>query len=280
MADTSESPRPDALRVLVVDDERLARNRLIKLLEREPDVEHVAQAATGAEAVAAIGAARKAGRPFDVVFLDVHMPGLSGLDVVREVGPAAMPVTIFVTAYDQHALEAFELAAIDYLLKPFENERFRQTLQRARETVRLRKVEMLQARLLALLHGEAAPMAEAAGTEPPPPPLERIAVEMRGQVRLVPTSEVDYLEAEGNYVRVHSDDETFVISDTLRELEERLDPRAFFRIHRSTIVRLDRIEALLTASGGDYAVRLDSGRRLKVARSRRDELASRLGVGS
>lgn len=191
-----------------------------------------------------------------------------------------MPVTIFVTAFDQHALTAFELAALDYLLKPFENERFRQTLERARDTVRLRQVDHLHDRLRTLLGSEAttpataAPSAETKMSRP----LERIAVEMRGQVRVLPVEHVDYFSAEGNYVQIHAGDETFLINDTLTSLEERLDPSDFFRIHRSTIVRLDRIASLLTAQGGDYAVRLRDGTRLKVARGRREPLAERLGI--
>ena len=266
-ADPPPTAPPNALRVLVVDDEPLARQRLLDLLAQEPGVE-AETAASGREAVARI----RADAP-DLLFLDVQMPGLTGLDVVREVGPEAMPVTIFVTAFDQHALAAFELAALDYLLKPFEDERFRAALARARDTVRLRQVDALQHRLLTLLHGEAAP--------PPPPPaayLERIAVEMRGQIRVVPVEAVDYVTADGPYAEVHTAADTFVIRERMQTLEDRLDPAAFARIHRSTIVRLDRIEALLTAGGGEYAVRLTDGTKLRVSRSRRDDLAARLGL--
>jgi two-component system LytT family response regulator len=190
-----------------------------------------------------------------------------------------MPAAIFVTAYNEHAVAAFELAALDYLLKPFENERFRQTLNRAREIVRLRRTDALQERLRTLLKesgvgGRTEPASKASA----PRFLQRIAVEMRGQIAVVPVERVDYLEAEGNYVAVHADEETYLINDTLSALEARLDPEQFFRIHRSTIVRLDRVEALLTASGGDYAVRLRGGKRLRLARSRRDEFAGRLGL--
>lgn len=273
---TSSSP----LRVLVVDDERLARQRMLRLLEDEPDVEIAGMVATGEEAIEQIRAARAKGSSIDVVFLDVQMPGLTGLDVVREVGPEAMPVTIFVTAYDQHALAAFEFAAVDYVLKPFENERFYQTLERARRMVRLEQVDALQDRLLDLLQEHSAstderPVPDASSE---PEYMERIAVEKRGQIRIVPVERIDYFEAEGNYVRLHAGEETHLISDTMQNLEERLDPEAFVRIHRSTIVRLDRVETLLTSPGGDYAVRLRDGTRLKVARGRRDDLVERLGL--
>lgn len=258
------------LRVLIVDDEPLARRRLESLLEGEDEVEVAGTASTGVEAVAALRE-----QDVDVVFLDVQMPGMTGLDVVRRIGPDNMPVTIFVTAYDQHAVAAFELSAVDYLLKPFDNERFAQTLDRARETVRLRKMDDLHDRLRTLLSGTEN-AAEAVPARPKY--LERIAVEMRGQIRVIPVEQVDYLAAEGNYVRLHSRGESYLLSDTLSAMEERLDPEEFFRIHRSTIVRLDRVEALHTASGGDYAVRLVDGTILKLARGRRDDFAQRMGL--
>jgi two-component system LytT family response regulator len=259
-----------SLRVLVVDDEPLARQRLLDLLEPDDRVEVIGTAGNGREAVEAIRA-----REPDLVFLDVQMPGLTGLDVVREIGPEAMPVTVFVTAFDQHALQAFELAALDYLLKPFEDERFHAALERARDTARLRQVDALQSRLRALLDPEpAAPPPSA----PPADYLERIAVEMRGQIRIVPVATIDYVAADGPYAELHAGDDTFVVREQMQTLEDRLDPSQFFRIHRSTIVRLDRIESLLVAGGGDYAVRLTDGTRLRVSRSRRDDLAARLGL--
>ncbi|MDT7856702.1 LytTR family DNA-binding domain-containing protein [Rubrivirga sp. S365] len=269
----------EPLRVLVVDDEPLARQRVLDLLTAEPDVEVVGTAGTGRQAVAALaGGAQTAGAQtagaVDVVFLDVQMPGLSGLEVAREVGPEAMPATVFVTAYDQHALAAFDVAAVDYLLKPFDDDRFRQALGRAREAVRLREVDALRGRLAVLLGAEP-------GAAPPERPayLERIAVEGRGQVRLVPVADVDYVVSDGPYAEVHAGGEVHVIRETMRALEEQLDPALFFRVHRSTIVQVDRVEALLTAPGGDYAVRLRDGTRLGLSRSRRDAFARRLGVG-
>ena len=264
---------PAPLRVVVVDDEPLARQRVLDLLAREPDVEVVGTAGTGRQAVAAI--TERGGAAVDLVFLDVQMPGLSGLDVVREVGPEAMPAVVFVTAYDQHALAAFDVAAVDYLLKPFDDDRFRQALGRARRAVRLREVEALRGRLAALL-GAAPPADPGAGR---PEFLERIAVEARGHVRLVPVEAVDYVGADGPYAVLHVGPDTYAVRERMRALEDRLDPAHFFRIHRSTIVQIDRVEALLTAPGGDYAVRLTDGTRLGVSRSRRDAFAERLGIG-
>ena len=274
-------PAPGAppLRVLVVDDEPLARRRVLDLLAGEPDVEVVGEAGTGRTAAAAIADAARAGGAVDVVFLDVQMPGLTGLDVVREVGTGAMPATVFVTAYDHHALAAFDVAAVDYLLKPFDDDRFAQALDRARRAVRLREVDALRDRLAALLGGPTpggpAPPASGGGGAAY---AERIAVEARGQVRLVPVEAVDYVSADGPYAVLHAGGETHVVRERMHALEGRLDPARFFRVHRSTIVQLDRVEALLTAPGGDYAVRLRDGTRLSLSRSRRDAFARRLGI--
>ena len=271
---------PAPLRVLVVDDEPLARRRVLDLLAAEAGVEVVGEAGTGRRAVAALAEQGGAGAPVDLVFLDVQMPGLSGLDVVREVGLEAMPATVFVTAYDRHALDAFDVAAVDYLLKPFDDDRFRQALARARRAVRLREVDALRGRLAALLGAappEAAP-APPAGGAGRPAYAERIAVEARGHTRLVQVEDVDYVSADGPYAVLHVGGETHVVRERMHALEGRLDPDRFFRVHRSTIVQIDRVEALLTAPGGDYTVRLADGTRLSLSRSRRDAFARRLGI--
>ncbi len=262
------------LRVLIADDELLARQRLEDLLAKKDEVELIGMVTNGREAVDAI----RSQAP-DLVFLDIQMPGLTGVDVVREIGPEAMPATIFVTAYDQYALKAFEVAALDYLLKPFEDERFEQAFARAVKTFTLRQVGGMANRMLALLQGSQGPAQPAApAAKTPPAYLERIAVEMRGQMRIVPIKEIDYISASGPYAELHVGEDTYVIRERMQTLEERLDPEAFFRIHRSAIVQLDRIESLLHGVGGDYAVRLKDGRRIKVSRGRREELEQRLGL--
>ena len=269
---------PD-LRVLVVDDEPLARQRVLDLLAREAGVEVVGEAGTGRTAVAAIGELAP-----DLVFLDVQMPGLTGLDVVREVGPEAMPDVVFVTAYDQHALAAFEVSAVDYLLKPFDDDRFRQALTRAREALRLREVDELRDRLAVLLDPGrgAAPVASPVGARSPNPPRaswrDRIAVESRGVTRVVPVADIDYIASDGAYAELHVGGAVHVVRERMQALEDSLDPARFFRIHRSTIVQIDRVESLLTAAGGDYTVRLQDGTRLRLSRSRRDAFAQRLGI--
>lgn len=260
------------LRILIVDDEPLARQRLTDLIEAEPEVEIAGVATNGDGAVAEIRDLDP-----DLVFLDVQMPVKTGLEVVREIGPELMPATIFVTAYDQYALDAFEIAAVDYLVKPFDDERFRQALGRARRRLQLEEVDEMARRLRRVLEGAPAPTAEAPGTGRPGY-LQRIAVESRGRIRVVPVSGIDYITATGRYVTLHAGDSTHVVRDQMQSLEQRLDPEVFVRVHRSTIVRLDRIETLLRAGGGDYGVRLKNGAELGVSRGRVGELERRLGI--
>ena len=264
----------EAIRILIVDDEPLARQWLEDLLSEEEDVEIVGKATNGEEAIAAV-------RDFapDLVFLDVQMPGLTGIDVVREIGPDKMPVTIFVTAYDQYALKAFELATLDYLVKPFDQGRFGQSLARARRLIKLQRMGEMTGRLVKLIQAEeGAQQPDAVAAAPAPSYLERIAVELRGQIRIVRVEEIDFIRASDHYAELHVGDDVLITRERMQTLEERLDPNVFFRIHRSIIVKLDRIESLLVGAGGDYAVRLKGNKRLKVSRGRRDELEARLGL--
>lgn len=269
------------LRVLVVDDEAPARQRILDLLERDRTVRVVGTANNGESAIAAIRELDP-----DLVFLDVQMPGKTGLEVMRAIGADAMPLTIFVTAYDQYALTAFDVAAVDYLVKPFDDERFEQALARARRQVALEKVDQLAGRLRTLLgEGDAPPAATepaaaATGGAATGGYLERIAVDMRGQVKIVPVKQIDYIEASGPYAELHVGDRTYLVRERMQTLEERLDPARFLRIHRSVIVRLELVESLLKGAGGDYAVQLKGGARLKVSRSRYEELAQMLGVST
>lgn len=266
------------LRVLIVDDELLGRQRVEDLVRSQAGAEIVGVAGSGPAAVEAIRELDP-----DLVFLDVQMPGMTGIEVLAEIGAEAMPATIFVTAYDHYALKAFEVAAIDYLVKPFDDERFEQAFERARETIQLREVRRASRKLLGLL-GMASGAASRQDPRPDPQGeevpeyLERLAVEMRGQVRIVPVESIDYILASGPYAEVHTGDKRYVIRERMQALEDRLDPRSFFRIHRSAIVRIERIETLLRSSGGDYAVRLAGGTELGVSRNRREELEARLGM--
>jgi two-component system, LytTR family, response regulator len=265
------------LRVLVVDDEPLARQRLTDLLRGEGGLEVVGEAEDGDEAVRAIRALEP-----DLVFLDIQMPGRTGLDVVRDVGPERMPATIFVTAYDQHALSAFEVAAVDYLVKPFDDERFGQALARARERIRLQEVERMTRRLLAAL-GPGAVAADVAATAVSSGgaaggALQRIAVESRGTVRYVPVEAIDYVTASGPYAELHVGGQTHLVRERMQELERRLDQGRFLRIHRSAIVQLDRVDSLQRRGSGETAVKLRDGTELPVSRSRRELLEQRLAT--
>ena len=266
------SADPTPIRALIVDDEPLARERLRELLDDRSDVILVGEAEDGPEAVDAI---RESGP--DLVFLDVQMPGMSGIDVVEEVGPDAMPVTIFVTAYDQYAIKAFDLAAVDYLLKPFDDERFAQALDRARDQIDNHDAERVSRRLLQMLREKDPELLEEESA-PDGPYLKRIAVQGRGKARIVSVDEITHITADGSYAELHTPDGTHVIRERMKTLASRLNPNSFVRVHRSAIVRLDEVEMILRSGGGDYAVRLKDGTNLSVSRGRIEELQDRLGV--
>jgi two-component system LytT family response regulator len=255
------------LRVLIADDERLARQRLEDLLSYENNVEIVGRTDNGLATIAAIRELEP-----DIVFLDIQMPGKTGLEVVREIGPDDMPPVIFTTAYD-HAVAAFDLAAIDYLIKPFDDERFEKAFRRARKMIELNQVSKLSDELRVLLRTGAGQSGTVKSQY-----LERIAVEMRGQVRVVQVKQIDYMVASGPYAELFVGDKRYLIRERMQTLEERLDPAKFFRIHRSAIVRLDLIETLIKNPGGDYGVQLKSGVKLKVSRGRFESLEALLGV--
>jgi two-component system, LytTR family, response regulator len=255
------------LRVLIADDEKLSRQRLEDLLAHESGVIIVGTADNGVTAIDAIRELKP-----DLVFLDIQMPGKTGLDVVREVGVDEMPPVIFTTAYD-YAVAAFDLAALDYLVKPFDDERFEKAFRRARKMIELNQVSKLSDELRTLL-GAGAQTASPARTQY----LERIAVEMRGQVRVVPVKQIDYMIASGPYAELFVADKRYLIRERMQTLEDRLDPAKFFRIHRSAIVRLDLVETLIRNPGGDYAVVLKGGQKLKVSRSRFERLEELMGL--
>lgn len=242
------------LRVLVVDDEPPARRRLLALLAGEPDVE-AADAADGLQAVEAIRSA-----PPDLVLLDVQMPGLTGFDVIGTVGADAMPPVVFVTAYDEHALRAFEVNAVDYLVKPVVEGRFRKALERARERLGARETG------LAPLVQQLQPGAEK---------LSRLVVSKGDKLRLVPLADVVYLSAAGNYVEVHTATDVTLLRETMARLESRLPGERFARIHRSEIVNLDFVLELEPWFHGDWVVVLKTGEKLRLSRRYQDRLLAR-----
>lgn len=261
-----------AIRTLIVDDEPLARERLRELLDDRPDVAVIGEAEDGLAAAEAIQEQAP-----NLVFLDVQMPGLNGIDVIEEVGREQMPVTVFVTAYDQYAIKAFDLAAVDYLLKPFDDERFEQAFERARDRIADQDTDAISRRLLRMLQ-EKDPSLLEDETAPDEPSLERIAVQGRGKARIVSVDDITHITADGSYAELHTADGTHVIRERMKALAARLDPADFVRVHRSAIVRLDEVELILRSGGGNYAVRLEDGTTVSVSRGRIEELQERLGV--
>jgi two-component system LytT family response regulator len=249
------------IRALVVDDEPLARERIVTLLAKE-DVEVVGECADGAAAIDAILRLSP-----DLAFLDVQMPGADGFDVIQLVGPSKMPPVIFVTAYDNYALRAFEVHALDYLLKPFDRDRFHAALERARQEIERRQNGALEKRLLALVR-DLRPAAQR---------LDRLVVKSGGRVFFVKAEEIDWIEAAGNYVRLHLGADSHLFRETMNALEARLDPDRFFRIHRSRIVNMERIQELQPWFNGEYLVLLRNGTKLTLSRGYREKLQERLG---
>jgi two-component system LytT family response regulator len=245
------------MRALIVDDEPPARARLRHFLEAEPDVELVAECASGPEAVEVI--ARTAPH---VVFLDVQMPVMNGFEVLAALAPGPLPAIIFVTAYDEYALRAFEVHAVDYLLKPYSRERLREALAcaRARST---------SAELVGLEHGLLALVDELRNAHAP---RERIAVRSDGRVFFIAVADIDWVEAAANYVRLHARGESHVLRESMKNMETRLPARSFLRIHRSTIVNIDRIRELQPWFHGEYIVILHDGTKLTVSRAYVDRL--------
>jgi len=247
---------------LIVDDEPLARDRLQKLLDDVPDMTVIGQCTNGKQALKTIREKRPS-----LVFLDVQMPELDGFGVLGELQPDEMPVVIFVTAHDKFALKAFEVHAVDFLLKPFDRERFQTALKRAKERIAQKRPGELDQRLAALL-AEMKPEAAA---------LERMAVKTSGRVIFIKTADIDWIEAADNYVNLHVGNESHLHRETLTALAERLPPKKFMRISRSTIVNVDRIKELQPLFHGEYAVILRNGTTLTLSRSYRDVLDQLIG---
>jgi two-component system LytT family response regulator len=250
------------IRVLLVDDEPLAREMIQEMLAGDPSVEIVGGCAGGAEAVAAI----KEHAP-DLIFLDIQMPEASGFEVLEALKNGYTPHVIFVTAYDQYAVRAFEVHALDYLLKPFDRERFEASWQRVKEHILKEKGGRLDERILTLLEELKAESKY----------LERLVIKSGGRVFFLEAGEIDWIEAEGNYVSVHSGKKSHLLRETISSLEAQLDPKKFRRIHRSAIVQLDKIKELQPWFHGEYRIILHSGAELMLSRNYRENLQDALG---
>jgi two-component system LytT family response regulator len=250
------------IRTLVVDDESLARERLCDMLSADPQIAIIAKCSNGQEAIDAI----QLHSP-DLVFLDVEMPGIDGFGVIEALPTERIPTIIFVTAYDQYAVRAFEVYALDYLLKPFDQERFEKALERAKMHISTERSEALSQRILSAL--------EEIKTRPIH--LERLVIKMNGHVFFIKAEEIDWLEAEGNYVRLHAGKESYLLRDTISALESQLDPKKFIRVHRSAIVNIDRITELQPWFHGEYRIILTEGVQLTLSRTYREKLHELLG---
>lgn len=250
------------IRTLIVDDEPLGRERIRMLLSSDPEIEVVEECSDGQQAVESIKRSKPA-----LVFLDVQMPGMDGFAVLQAIAGGWMPAVVFVTAYDRYAVRAFEVHALDYLLKSFDRERFQAALRRAKEQIRQSREGLLSERLTGLLEDLEAREKR----------LTRLIVRSAGRISFVRVEEIDWLEAADNYVRIHVSRESHLIRETLQSLEERLDPTKFFRIHRSTVVNFDRIKEMQPLFHGDYLVRLRDGTELTLTRNYKEKLAGPLG---
>jgi two-component system LytT family response regulator len=257
------APTPDRIHVLVADDELPARQRLIDLLRRDEQVASVSEAADGQTAVEMIQRQNP-----DLLFLDVQMPELDGLAVIDAIGAAEMPLTVFVTAFDQHAIRAFEANALDYLLKPFSDERFEATMSRAKARLDARSMKEFGQRVMKMV--SAAPAS-------PERRLDRLVVKAGGTTRFVRVIEIDWIEAAGVYVTLHVGGKELLYRAALNDLAEKLDPRRFVRVHRSALINIESVLQLEPISHGEFEAVLKNGSRTRVSRTYRVQLEKRLG---
>lgn len=246
------------IRAIIIDDEPFARKGIKRELERDGTVEITAECANGSDAISAI----KEQKP-DLVFLDLQMPEIDGFGVVESIGVEKMPFVIFVTAFDQFALKAFEIHALDYILKPFDSERFQKTLQRAKKLIQQENINDLHSRLSGLLDEAKKNKGEF---------LERIVVKNAGKIFFLSVEEIDWIEASDNYVRLHVGKESHLVHGTMNKLESKLNPEKFLRVHRSTIVNLSRIKELHPLFHGEYAILLQNGKEITSSRTYKNRL--------
>src|SRR6516162_9924621 len=243
---------------LIVDDEVLARKKLCVLLGRDPDFRVVGECATATDAVRALHELR-----ISLMFLDIQMPDDDGFSVINAIGPDTRPKIIFTTAYDKYALQAFDAEAVDYLLKPFDEERFARAAKRAKSEIM----------------AEAAPVSTSSDGESrptAPPPLERFVVKSEGRILFFTTDEIDWIEAASNYVKLYSNGKSHLVRHTMNEMEKKLDPRQFLRIHRSIIVNVKKIRGVQPCNSGEFIVTLVTGKELPSSRGYRENLGSLL----
>lgn len=259
------------IRALIVDDEPLARRTIHDLLAADPEIEVIGECGSGVEAVTFIR--RQAP---DLLFLDIQMPGMNGFEALSQVEHRRIPAIVFVTAFDHYALKAFDVHALDYLLKPFSDERFFEALRQAKSQVELREVNRLSQSLVALLGEQAAGETGAVKRKSF---LTRFMIKTAGRVIFISAADVDWIAADDYYIRLHVGGKSHLLRMSMNELEEKLDPQSFLRIHRSTIVNFDRVKELHQNPNGEYVVVLKNGAELKLSRNRRERLEELLTGG-
>ncbi|RJP35186.1 MAG: DNA-binding response regulator [Candidatus Omnitrophota bacterium] len=252
----------ETIRALIIDDEPLARKKIRTFLDTHPEIEITAECENGVEAVRII----QEWNP-DLIFLDIQMPELDGFGLIRVIGAENMPAIIFVTAFDQYAIQAFESHAVDYLLKPFNQKRFHAAVERAIDSIQLKRTKAVNQRLIDLL-------AEMEGQKKS---VDRIVVKTSSRILFVKTEDIDWIGASGNYLEIHSGKNMYLIRETMNHIEQKLDPARFLRIHRSTIVNLDRVIELQADTNGDYVVIMQNGITLTMSRSHREKMNKRIG---
>jgi two-component system, LytTR family, response regulator len=254
---------------MIVDDELLARSAIRILLKDDPEIQIVAEAGSGPEAVELI-----AHHSPDLVFLDIQMPGMNGFDVLESLGTSNIPLVIFVTAFDQYAVKAFEVHALDYLLKPFDDARFEEALRQAKSHIEQGELNRLTQKLFALLEYRDERVSEHPQARPRY--LTRLMIKSASRIFFLKVDEIDWIGAEDYYVKLHVGRKSHLLRETMNDLETKLDPDKFVRIHRSSIVNMDRVKEMHPHFNSDYLVILQDGTELKLSRSRREQLQALL----
>jgi len=258
------------IKTLIVDDEALARRTIRDLLVNDPQIEIMGECSNGLEAVKAMQT-----QVPDLLFLDIQMPQMNGFEALAEVDVESIPAIIFVTAFDQYALKAFEVNALDYLMKPFTDQRFEEAVKKAKEQIEMKEVNRLSQSLVALLGKDSGAKRLTTQTIPAAPKksfLSRFMIRSSGKAAFVKVEDVDWIAADDYYIKLHVGSKSHLLRISMSELEEKLDPKKFLRIHRSTIINFDRVKELQQNPNGDCSVILRDGTELKLSRSRRDRL--------
>jgi two-component system LytT family response regulator len=255
------------IQTLVVDDEPLAREGILLLLKKDPEIEIIGECNNGRQAVKVLK-----DESIDLLFLDIQMPEMNGFQVLEDISSENMPVVIFVTAYNQYAIQAFKVHALNYLLKPFSDEQFYTALKHAKDYIKMKNFKELSKRMINLLENHSTDILGKEISQKDSKYINRIAISSTGRVYFIKVNEIEWIEASDYYVQLHTGNKTHLLRETMNNLETKLNPAKFMRIHRSTIVNLDCIQGIEPYFNGEYLVILNNGTKLKVSRNRKDSL--------